>query len=72
MNGAQSGVSLEVVAAITAALSVVLDKPAGAFRVTSVVPEQPAPAPAPSPSMWAKAGVFESHLARRGFGVRSR
>lgn len=71
MNYASTGVSPEVVAAITAALSVVLDQPMGQFAITSIQPEGASPTPAPV-SGWSRAGVLESHLARRQFGLRSR
>lgn len=62
-------IPLEVVAAITAAISAVLDH--GEFVVTSI---QPAAVPAAqgAPTVWAKAGVLESHLSRRQFGFRTR
>lgn len=70
MNTPQSGTPLEVVAAITAALSAVLDQPVGSFVVTSIQPvAQPM---GPAPSAWGKIGLLESHLARRQFGLRSR
>lgn len=71
MNQEQSTVPMQTVAAITAALAVVLDRPLGSFVVTSIQPE-PAARPAAAPSVWAKAGVLESHLARRQFGIRTR
>jgi len=63
----QSGVvPLEIVAAITAALAVVLDQPVGSFAITSIQPQvQPS-------SSWAKVGLIESHLARGQFGLRTR
>lgn len=69
MNAPQSGIPLEIVAAITAALSAVLDQPVGSFVVKSIQPE---PAPVRPTSGWAKAGLIETHLARRQFGIRSR
>jgi hypothetical protein len=69
MNAAQTSLPLEIVAAITAALAVVLDRPVGSFVVKSIQPEHPDVRPA---SMWAKAGLLESHLARRQFGIRTR
>jgi hypothetical protein len=63
---------LEVVAAITAAIAAYLDAPLDSFVLTSVQAE-PAPAPARTlGSVWAKAGVLETHLARRQFGIRTR
>jgi len=64
---AQSGVvPLEIVAAITAAISVLLEQPLGNFKITSI---QPHTLPQ---SAWAKVGLIESHLARGQFGHRSR
>lgn len=74
MNHTSTSVSPEVVAAITAALSVVMDQPVGQFAITSIQPEGPAQgfgAFAPV-SGWARAGMLESHLSRRQFGFRSR
>lgn len=73
MQGHSSGIPLEIVAAITAALSAVLDQPVGNFVVTSITAEQPAaPAAYAQASGWAKAGVLESQLMRRQFGLRIR
>jgi hypothetical protein len=73
MNTQPTGVPLEIVAGITAALSVLLDQPVGSFIVTSIQPEAaPAQAAARPASSWAKAGLIETHLGRRQFGVRSR
>lgn len=69
MEHTQANVPLEVVAAITAAIAVYLDKPLDQFVLKSVTPEG---AGAPLQSVWAKAGVLEAHLARRQFGIRSR
>jgi hypothetical protein len=70
MNGPQTGIPVEIIAAITAALSAVLDQPVGNFVVRSIQPE---PTPArPAASSWAKAGLIETHLARRQFGIRTR
>lgn len=74
MNHTSTSVSPEVVAAITAALSVVLDQPVGQFAITGIQPEGAAPGfsvPVPV-SGWARAGVLECHLSRRQFGFRSR
>ena len=63
------GVPLEVVAAITAVLSVVMAP--GSFRINAIRP-QPGPAVAPG---WARAGVLEQQLTRRGvylWGRRAR
>jgi hypothetical protein len=65
----QASLPLEIVAAITAAVAVYLDKPLDQFVLKSVTPVG---AGAPVASVWAKAGVLESHLARRSFGFRSR
>lgn len=64
------GVPLEVVAAITAALSVVLEP--GSFSVGAI---RPVSAPAAAAPGWAKAGVLEQQLTRRGvylWGRRTR
>lgn len=58
----------EVVAAITAALTVVVERP---FVITAIRPEHGAAAGAP-PSMWAKAGLLEQQLLRRNFIARAR
>lgn len=71
MNVANAGVPLEVVAAITAALAAVMDRPVGSFVVTKINPEE-RPGTTAAPSVWSKAGVMESHLARRQFGFRTR
>jgi hypothetical protein len=67
----QSGVvPLEIVAAITAAIAVVLEQPLGSFAITRIEPHvQPQVRP---PSAWAKVGLIESHLARGQFGLRTR
>lgn len=70
MNGANAGLQIEVVAAITAALSAVMDQPVGSFIVTRIEAERADSRHAPS--VWSKAGLLESHLARRQFGIRSR
>ena len=74
MNTQPSGIPLEIVAGITAALSVVLDQPVGSFIVKSIQaePAGAAQAPARPASSWGKAGLVETHLARRQFGIRSR
>lgn len=69
MEATQSNLPLEVVAAITAAVAVYLDKPVDQFVITNVTAER---AGAPLQSVWAKAGLLETHLARRQFGIRSR
>jgi hypothetical protein len=69
MEQTQANLPLEIVAAITAALAVYLDKPLDQFVVKSVTP---ATFLAPVPSLWNKSGVLEAHLARRQFGIRSR
>lgn len=78
MNASNAGVPLEIVAAITAAIAAVLERPVGSFVVTAIRPEaqgapvhsaQAAPVGA---AAWSKAGVLESHLLRRQFGIRSR
>lgn len=66
----QAPIPLETIAAITAALSVVLDQPAGSFVVRSI--ERAAGPAGAAPGAWAKAGLLESHLARRQFGLRNR
>ncbi|HWI61193.1 MAG TPA: hypothetical protein VNT75_05135 [Symbiobacteriaceae bacterium] len=69
MEQTQANLPLEIIAAITAAVAVYLDKPVDQFVLRSVSAEG---AGAPLQSVWAKAGVLESHLARRQFGIRSR
>ncbi|HYG57911.1 MAG TPA: hypothetical protein VD902_07575 [Symbiobacteriaceae bacterium] len=69
MEQMQAQIPLEVIAAITAAIATVLDQPADSFVLRSV---EPVGAGRPLQSVWAKAGVLESHLARRQFGVRGR
>lgn len=69
MSTAQTGIPLEIVAAVTAVVAAVLDQPVGSFAITSIQPESVA---APVPSVWAKAGLLETHLARRQFGIRTR
>lgn len=69
MEQTQANLPLEIVAAITAAVAVYLDKPLDQFVLKSVTPVG---AGAPMQSVWAKAGLLESHLARRQFGIRSR
>jgi hypothetical protein len=71
MNTQQTGIPLEIVAGITAALSVVLDQPVGSFIVKSIQAETASAAVRPA-SSWGKAGLIETHLARRQFGIRSR
>jgi hypothetical protein len=66
----QSQVPLPVVAAITAALAVVLERSPESFVVKSIEPVGPAPAPAPS--LWPKVGLMEAHLTRASFGRRMR
>lgn len=70
MNQEQAKVPVEIIAAITAAIAAVIDQPVGSFAITNIQPAQ-APALAPT-SAWAKAGLIQSHLARAGFGSRSR
>lgn len=60
-------VSPEVVAAITAALTVVVERP---FVITAIRPEHGAAGALPS--MWAKAGLLEQQLLRRNFIARTR
>lgn len=69
MEQTQANLPLEVVAAITAAIAVYLDKPLDQFVLKSVTPEGVV---APLQSVWAKAGVLEAQLGRRQFGIRSR
>lgn len=64
------GAPLDVVAAITSVLSVVLGAEPGRFAIRSITPVAPAPVPAPSP--WAAAGRLEQHLTRRTFALRPR
>lgn len=71
MHDTASGIPSERVAAIVAALAAVLDQPVGSFAVTSIGPVEKA-ALLPSGRVWSKAGLLESHLARRQFGLRSR
>lgn len=68
MEANQATIPVELVAVITAALAAVLDQPIGSFAVTSIQPQGGATAP----SAWGKAGVLESHFARRQFGLRTR
>lgn len=72
MNTQPSGIPLELVAGITAALSVVLGQPVGSFMVKSIQAEAAPGASVRPASSWAKAGLIETHLARRQFGIRSR
>lgn len=73
MNEPQSSVSLETVAAITAALAAAMDQPVGSFVITGIQPVAPVMPGLPvAPSGWAQAGILESHLSRRQFGLRSR
>lgn len=65
-----SGAPLDVVAAISAALSVALGTEPGRLAIRSITPLCPAPAAAPA--AWAMAGRMEQHLARRSFGMRTR
>lgn len=58
------GVPLEVVAAISAVVSVVMNTSPGGFAITSIAPEA-APAPAGAANAWAKAGVIDQHITRR-------
>lgn len=70
MNEMTAGIPIERLAAITAALAVVLDQPIGSFVVKSV---EMVPSARPQPGgVWAKAGLLESHFARRQFGIRGR
>lgn len=69
MEQTQAQLPLEIVAAITATIAAYLDQPADSFVLKSVAPEV---AGRPLQSVWAKAGVLESHLARRQFGIRNR
>lgn len=69
MEHSQVGLPLEVIAAITAAVAVYLDKPVDQFVLKSVTPEGPR---MPLQSVWAKAGVLDAHLTRRQFGFRTR
>jgi len=63
----QSGVvPLEIVAAITAAIAVVLEQPLGSFAITNIQPQ------GQQSSAWAKVGLIEKHLARGQFGRRTR
>jgi hypothetical protein len=71
MHQPQTNIPLEVVAAITAALSAMLDQPVGSF-VVSAIQRADMPATDMPASLWAKAGLLESHLARRQFGFRNR
>lgn len=66
MNQAQSGIALETIAAITAAVAAAMDQPVGSFVITGI---QPVAAPA-AQSGWAQAGLLERHLAMRQFGQR--
>ncbi|MCG0238525.1 MAG: hypothetical protein L6E13_04535 [Firmicutes bacterium] len=67
---APGGVPLEVVAAITAALSMVLGE--GQFTLRSIAPLEEPPAPGPGASAWAMAGRLEQHLSRQHALVRHR
>jgi hypothetical protein len=70
MQATQSSVSMETLVAITAAVAVVLDRPIGSFTVKSI--EQEAAVRETPPSVWAKAGILESHFGRGQFGLRTR
>ncbi len=63
-----SGAPLDVVAAISSVLAVVLGTEPGRFAIRSITPLTPAPAP----SAWAMSGRVEQHLARRSFAMRPR
>lgn len=68
-----TGLPLEIVAAVTAAVAVMIDQPVGSFVVSSISPEPGAErAAAPTAAVWSKAGILESHLMRRQFGMRTR
>jgi hypothetical protein len=69
MQESSTPVSLPIVAAITAALAVMLERSPDQFVITSV---QPVTAPAQAPSLWPKAGLLAAHMTRAGFGQRTR
>jgi len=66
MNQAQSGIALETIAAITAAVAAAMDQPVGSFVITGIQPVTAAAAQ----SGWVQAGLLERHLAMRQFGQR--
>jgi len=68
MNQGQSGIALETIAAITAAVAAAMDQPVGSFVITGIQPV--AAAGAAAQSGWVQAGLLERHLAMRQFGQR--
>ncbi|HEY8347137.1 MAG TPA: hypothetical protein VIL07_07655 [Symbiobacteriaceae bacterium] len=66
MSQPQTGVSLETVAVIAAALAAAMDRPVGSFRITGIQPVRVGPA-----TGWAQAGILERHLNMRRFGLRT-
>ncbi|HLO02142.1 MAG TPA: hypothetical protein VK191_03430 [Symbiobacteriaceae bacterium] len=68
MQDSSTPVSLPIVAAITAALAVMLERSPDQFVITSVEPVVPAPAP----SLWSKAGLMAAQMSRANFGQRIR
>lgn len=70
MQESSTPVSLPIVAAITAALAVMLERSPDQFVITSVEPVKPAAVPAPS--LWSKAGLMAAQLSRQSFGQRTR
>lgn len=69
MQESSTPVSLPIVAAITAALAVMLERSPDQFVITSVEPVAPA---APAPSLWSKAGLMAAQMTRANFGQRTR
>lgn len=70
MQESSTPVSLPIVAAITAALAVMLERSPDQFVITAVEPV--APAQAPAPSLWSKAGLMAAQMTRANFGQRTR
>ncbi|MGE5673584.1 MAG: hypothetical protein ACM3XM_06805 [Mycobacterium leprae] len=66
---AQTGISLEMMAVIAAAVAAAMDQPLENIVIRSVEPE---PTAAHLPSAWAKTGLVENMLSRRQFGLRNR
>lgn len=69
MQDSSTPVSLPIVAAITAALAVMLERSPDQFVITAV---EPVAAPAPAPSLWSKAGLMAAQMTRANFGQRTR
>lgn len=63
------GIPLEIVAAITAVLSAVLDTTPDQLAIRAIAAEPP---PAGAGAAWSVAGRLEQHMARRQWGLRAR